>query len=147
VTEQGRKLKSSVDFETFRLAASLPKQLLHPAIREAVLPSYVRGQYDMAVFGAFREVEEAVRKASKSSDKDIGVALMRKAFEKTAGPLTDTTAVEAEREARSNLFAGAIGLYKNPSSHRRVDHEASEAAELILLASHLLKIVDSRRPT
>ena len=68
---------------------------------------------------------------------------MRKAFGER-GPLTDASAHKAEQQALSDLFAGAIGSYKNPHSHRSVTIEASEAAEMIVLASHLLGIVDKR---
>jgi hypothetical protein len=53
---------------------------------------------------------------------------------------------KAEREARAHLFAGAIGSYKNPQSHRHVGLEdPDEAAEIIMLANHLLRIVETRR--
>ena len=68
---------------------------------------------------------------------------MRKAFQK-GGPLADATALEAEQQALAHLFAGAIGSYKNPHSHRSVTIESTEAAEMIVLASHLLGIMDKR---
>jgi hypothetical protein len=50
---------------------------------------------------------------------------------------------KGEREARAHLFAGAIGSYKNPHSHRSVDLKATDAVEMLLLASHLLRILDT----
>lgn len=76
----------------------------------------------------------------------LGVKLMRKAFDPSNGPLSDMEAEESEREARSALFAGAIGSYKNPHSHRDVHlNDPAETVEIIMLANHLLRIVDVRK--
>jgi len=72
---------------------------------------------------------------------------MRKAFHSKTGPLRDPSVVDAEREATAYLFAGAMGLFKNPHSHRNVAiTDAAEAVELLLMAGHLLRIVDTRSP-
>jgi uncharacterized protein (TIGR02391 family) len=92
-----------------------------------------------------KAVEVAVRDAAHLPG-ELGVRLMRKAFDPKNGPLTDTEADEGEREALSALFAGAIGSYKNPHSHRDVQLTDPRAAvEIIMLANHLLRIVDGRR--
>lgn len=143
ISRRGRQLRTRDQVHSYRRANRLPRKQLHARIAQKVWASFLRGDYDTAVFQAFKEVEVRVREAAQCADKDLGVKLMRKAFGER-GPLTDTSAHKAEQQALSDLFAGAIGSYKNPHSHRSVIIEASEAAEMIVLASHLLGIVDKR---
>ena len=68
---------------------------------------------------------------------------MEKAFHPETGKLRDTNQTEDEKQAALALFTGAMGLYKNPPSHRNINFTPEKAAEAIIFANHLLKIVNS----
>lgn len=145
VTRRGLRVETSEDLESYRMVDLLPKGRLHPIIAQKVWSLFLQGDYDTAVFQAFKQVEIAVRKAGGYEETDIGVSLMRKAFHGDTGNLTDPNQQPGEKESLTHLFAGAIGYCKNPPSHRNVDVKAEEAAEMIIFASYLLRLVDSRK--
>ena len=144
LSRRARRMESEMHFANFRITRMLPREILHPMIADRVWSAFIRGEFDNAAFQAMKAVEVSVRDASGLSG-ELGVRLMRRAFDPKSGPLTDSSVDEGEREARSALFAGAIGSYKNPHSHRDVNLDSpDEAVEIILLANHLLRIVDAR---
>ncbi len=148
VTRKGKRIKGTTDLAAYRQATVLPVASLHPVIAQKVSSAFLRGEYETAIFQAYKELEVAVRNAGGFAPTDIGIDLMRRAFNKDSGPLTDMTLPEAERDATAHVFAGAIGLFKNPHSHRNVPvADPREAASVIGLASFLMGVVDRAKPS
>ena len=116
---------------------------LHPTLAGKIRPIFLMGDYETSSFKAMKEVEVRVRQLSNLPDSVVGVALMRKAFDVEKGPLTNSLHENGEKQARSDLFAGAIGSFKNPASHRQVSYDdPTEASEVILIADLLMRILD-----
>jgi uncharacterized protein (TIGR02391 family) len=135
IAEDGNALAKL--FAADRLAGKLDE-----ALEAKVRLPINAGDYEIACLAAMKEVEVAVRAAGRFDNSLIGVALMRQAFKSDGGPLSDPEAEPGERVAMMELFAGAIGAFKNPSSHRAVDFDdAVEAVEIVQLADLLLRIV------
>jgi uncharacterized protein (TIGR02391 family) len=141
ITRKGERVLEEENFDAYKKASMFPGHL-DPVLIRMVKPLFVRGDYDTAVFRAFKEVEVRVRKNAGYGNDEYGRELMVHAFGPT-GPLTDKGAPRGEQDALRELFSGAISQCKNPSSHREVQFEdAGEAIDLICFANQLLRIVD-----
>ena len=146
LSRRALRMEGEADFASFQVARLLSRDQLHSRIAERVWMAFMRGEFDTAAFLAMKAVEVSVREAAGLGNDLVGTKLMRCAFHSESGELTDFDSEQGERQARADLFAGAVASYKNPQSHRDVnlDHPA-EAVEIILLANHLLRIIDARK--
>jgi uncharacterized protein (TIGR02391 family) len=142
VTRLGRRAAAEGLVEV-RAAERLAVEL-HPRLETKVRRQFLMQEYELAAFAAMREVEIRVRELAPPPEgkKDFGTHLMRYALG-PGGPLEDASIDVGERQATADLFAGAIGFFKNPPSHREVNYDdPTEAAEVVLFADLLLRVIE-----
>lgn len=144
VTRRGEEVARSPDGPE-RLGAERRLAIdLHPRLERRVRRQFVIGEYELAAFAAMREVEICVRElaGAGTAPGDLGVKLVQREFAE-GGSLADPQAEGGERQATMALFWGALGVFKNPSSHREVEFDdPTEAAEVVMLADLLLRMLD-----
>lgn len=118
-------------------------QGLHPRLRDAALNNFERGNYEVAVFAAMKEVEVALREAAGFGPDKYGRQLVTDALRVGSGTFVISAETPAEQEGFLQLFLGAVTAFKNPSSHRTVEYsDPDEAADIVHLADLLLRVID-----
>lgn len=142
VTRLGHRVLAE-GIETIRATERIDLSL-HSRL-ERVKTQFLIGEYELAAFAAMREVEIRVRELSGEDQSLIGVRLMKRVFGEN-GSLADPDLDPGERVGIMELFAGAIGTFKNPPSHRQVDYaNPTEASEVVLFADLLMRLLDRNR--
>jgi uncharacterized protein (TIGR02391 family) len=141
VTDKGRQVAEENSLTALMADQRLPEDL-HQLLREAKR-QFRSGNSELAVFAAMRQIEVRLRDLSGADSRQIGTDLARQALDAKKGPLADPDLNIAEREAISHLFAGALGAFKNSTSHRIVNFDdPALAADAVLLADLLMRILD-----
>jgi uncharacterized protein (TIGR02391 family) len=144
VTRAGSEVASAEDFEAHCKASMFPDGL-DPVLMRTVKPMFARGDYDTAVFRAFKEVEVRIRKKDSSLDGEFGVDLINKAFGPT-GPLMKS-ADKKDRASMREMFVGAFAICRNPSAHREVKfQDPREVVDMVCFANQLLRILGRISP-
>ena len=145
LTPRAKALRSDADYKRYTHAAKYPRGIIEPAVEEVTFAEFIKGDYETAVFKAFKLLEELVRGNSGVGNEQIGVQLMRMAFRPRLGPLTDKSEHEGEQEALMHLMAGAVGRFKNPTSHRFTGlDDPVTTIEILHVASLLIRIATQR---
>jgi uncharacterized protein (TIGR02391 family) len=143
ITERGHRVAGhSNPIALVRAEARLDVEL-HPILEKRIRRQFLIGEYELAAFAAMREVEIRLRKMSGASESDIGVKLAKDTL-KPGGTLADPELDRGEQEATMALFWGALGVFKNPPSHRQVIYnDPTLASEVVLLADLLMRMLDN----
>ncbi|GEM_PF-2852402 len=141
-------------FEDKRRMMGIEKELafslysLHPKIVEKCEKLFIDKHYAEAIFTAMRTVEEEVRAKTTKNPEDLGYKLISKVMnpDKTSNPTEPSlkfSDIADEQKSAFFLYAGAIGFFKNPMSHRTINYNDSQKAiECIFFASLLMRMLD-----
>jgi len=147
LTAKGREVvQKQQDPDVFALR--LEEVVRDPELLSRCLDPFNNGNYESAVFAAFKLVEELVRAKAGLDASYIGVDLMSQALNSTSGKLIiPSCTVPAEHKGIHSLFRGAIAFFKNPCSHRTVNYDNRLIAiQTIAFAELLLKIITTAKP-
>ncbi len=143
ISSKGRAVNTEAKLAAAKGRSQFTRDLFHTLLPEASWNAFNAGDYDTAVFEAFKGVEIAVRKKGDFAETDYGSALMAKAFSQTTGTLTDKAALPGRQAARCDVFKGAFGEFRNAKAHSApVISDALIAVEQMMVACALLRIVD-----
>jgi uncharacterized protein (TIGR02391 family) len=147
ITSRGKEvLRTPVEDALARIRAGhLLGEDLHPRIEKQARGPWNEGDFATAIFNSAREIEIAVGEQLPPQKRKLyGVDVANAAFGKDK-PLTDPNQDPGEQEGTRALFAGYIGTFKNPGSHRHFEpDDPVQAAEIIRTADLLIRMLDDR---
>jgi uncharacterized protein (TIGR02391 family) len=144
LTDKGKKAVQQ-DIDKMKLPSIDIDQLLsQDDLRSRVRDDFLSGDYETAVFKAFRFLEESVRAKADKPASSLGVSLMSAAFSSSSGKLKHPGAsVPQEQDGLHQMMRCRIGWFKNPVSHRTVPRDdAQQVAHVLAFAKLLQDLLD-----
>jgi Protein of unknown function (Hypoth_ymh) len=131
---------------------SLVPDLAHldTKLRDRCLPILTGGAADRAVWdSAVRTagvvLEDRLHDVGGITDPSvIGQELVNRVFG-ASGTLASKFSVAAERQGYRDLFAGVVGVFRNPSAHRFIDPTPEEGGATLVFVNLLLKKLEALR--
>jgi len=143
-TRLGRQIAASSSTGDAAAYALRAIELIPIAIRSKVMVNLVAGELDMAVTAAFKAVEVRMRERAALPTSDFGSRLARKFFERVKSTRLQREDRRGQLADEEHLFVGLFGMYRDRAVHEAPHIDSMDyALEVILSASHLLRIVES----
>ena len=144
LTDKGKKVVEQKLEDMELPSIDIDQLLTQEDLKNKVQDEFLEGDYETAIFKAYKLLEEKVRIKANQPYNIVGAELMSKAFNPNNGILNHPEAqTAAEKEGFHHLMRGAIMWFKNPSSHRTVGYDKSEqAAHILVFANFLLDMVE-----
>ncbi len=141
-------LISELEIESNPMQGEDKWNAIHPAITRISKSRFETEHYGDAVEAAFKELNDLIKKAYKlkTTKEEDGDALMRKAFSVSANnPVFKFADISTEtgrniQQGYMDIFAGSMKGIRNPKAHSNLDVHPEEAWEMIVLASHLMRM-------
>lgn len=119
---------------------------MRPDIRSAAQSLAVSGNFDAAIFEAYKLVEDAIQ--SRIQSRSIGQVLLNEAFDGTPPKILIASDVRDQEGAKS-LFSGALGHIRNDRGHKKAPFLPCTSLEACFLYLHnaefLLYLLDKDR--
>ena len=121
-------------------------RLLSPGLAEAVARSWVDRNFVNVVRDAFVYLEQSLRRLGRvpSSEGITAVPLVQRLLNPTSEErlvLPGEERTGGEMDGILQLFLGAFLVFRNPASHRFIEHDAQSADEILRLVDLCLRIL------
>jgi hypothetical protein len=101
--------------------------------------------WDSVVRTAGVILEERLHDVGKIADPSrVGRDLVNDVFGKT-GTLAAKFSIDAERQGYRDLYAGVVGVFRNPSAHRLIDPTPEDGGAFVVFVNLLLKMLEDLR--